>query len=213
MFSAELFERPVHAGRSGRPFRRFLSASSVPAALPAELSRLPDRAARLRRPHGAAGRAGHSGCSRPDRADGAAGCTGSSRRPRCARRHWAYRTSRSDGCHRRRRPAGTAGHSRRSRSRRRGWRNRTDRPHRPTGYCGCSRRSRSYRRNGSYRPNRSYGSDWTERYARGGSCCRCDKRRGRRRAVQRAAGKSPRSGSPLDLSNKRCGASRTAIHI
>ena len=150
---------------------------------------------------------------RPDRADGAAGCTGSSRRPRCAGRHWAYRTSRSDGCHRRRRPAGTAGHSRRSRSRRRGWRNRTDRPHRPTGYCGCSRRSRSYRRNGSYRPNRSYGSDWTERYARGGSCCRCDKRRGRRRAVQRAAGKSPRSGSPLDLSNKRCGASRTAIHI
>ena len=37
MFSAELFERPVHAGRSGRPFRRFLSASPVPAALPAEL--------------------------------------------------------------------------------------------------------------------------------------------------------------------------------
>ena len=61
--------------------------------------------------------------------------------------------------------------------------------------------------------HRSYGSDWTERYARGGSCCRCDKRRGRRRAVQRAAGKSPRSGSPLDLSNKRCGASRTVIHI
>ena len=54
---------------------------------------------------------------------------------------------------------------------------------------------------------------FAERYARGGSCCRCDKRRGRRRAVQRAAGKSPRSGSPLDLSNKRCGASRAAIHI
>ena len=59
----------------------------------------------------------------------------------------------------------------------------------------------------------SDGSDGSERYARGGSCCRRDKRRGRRRAVQRAAGKSPRSGSPLDLSNKRCGASRTAIHI
>lgn len=124
MFSAERPTHPEHAECSGRPFRQFLPASAVPAAVPAafparstELSDLPDGTSGFHRPDGTARR---SGADRPARASGASGRTG---------------TSGGGGFHRRNR---AAGRNRRDRSARRSGRTGLAGAARPAGATGAT---------------------------------------------------------------------------